>query len=296
MRTVKRYIITGGIIVVVLIAFVMVGKYMQGRKAARGVQETELTKNKFKGNEKAPIRIVIYSDFQCPSCAHGSAVAESIFADLKNKVSVEYRYFPLQMHKWAWEAAAFAECAADQDKFWEYHDLLFKKQAEWSKEGRPTASFLEFAMALKLDMEKIGTCVTDEKTLQRIQKDKESGEQLQVSSTPTVFINDKRFVGGKQFDADGKKYIAEELKKTGIDWKYTSTPLPPSPIPAQISSNPKVGHESHPHPVPVTAQPAVNTVPAAVVEKKEVTHSPGTPRKTLGAGETAGQTTATSKA
>ncbi|OGW80044.1 MAG: hypothetical protein A3G33_04060 [Omnitrophica bacterium RIFCSPLOWO2_12_FULL_44_17] len=285
MNTAKHYILTGGIIVFILIVSVAASKFTQG-KILKSVEQG----TKFKGNKKASIRLVVYSDFQCPACSYGSTVVDDIAKDLKDKVSVEYKYFPLAMHKWALEAALFAECAADQGKFWEYHDLLFKKQKEWSKEGRPTAYFWNFMKELKLDTGKIEKCVTDEKVLQRIQKDSDSGKQLQVSSTPTIFVNDKRFVGGKQLDAEGKKYIAEELKKIGMDWKYTSTPLPPPPVAAQPALNPLIANQHPPHNIPIpTAQPVKNTVPTAAIENKKITPIPGAPSKNSDAGEPVGR-------
>ena len=83
MNTAKHYILTGGIIVFILIVSVAASKFTQG-KILKSVEQG----TKFKGNKKASIRLVVYSDFQCPACSYGSTVVDDIAKDLKDKVSV----------------------------------------------------------------------------------------------------------------------------------------------------------------------------------------------------------------
>lgn len=79
-----------------------------------------------RGDASAPITIVEYSDFQCPFCARVEPTLDQVLNDYPGKVNLYYKHFPLtQIHQYAQKAAEASECAADQGKFWEYHDILF---------------------------------------------------------------------------------------------------------------------------------------------------------------------------
>lgn len=85
-----------------------------------------------RGEQNAKITIVEYSDFQCPYCERSFPVMNQILDDYRGKVKLVYKHLPLSFHPNAQQAAEAAECAGEQNKFWEYHDLLFEKQQEWS--------------------------------------------------------------------------------------------------------------------------------------------------------------------
>jgi protein-disulfide isomerase len=87
----------------------------------------------------APVRgsgnvtVVEYSDFQCPFCSRAKPTMDQVLKDYNGKAKLVYKHLPLpQLHPNAQKAAEAAECARDQGKFWEMHDILFDKQAEWS--------------------------------------------------------------------------------------------------------------------------------------------------------------------
>ena len=83
-----------------------------------------------KGPESAPVTIVEFSDFQCPYCAASGPVLTRLFEKYPGKIRLIFRHFPLPGHIQAMPAAEAAECARDQGKFWEMHDLLFQHQEE----------------------------------------------------------------------------------------------------------------------------------------------------------------------
>ena len=88
-----------------------------------------------KGNPNAPITIVEFSDFQCPFCKRVTPTLDKLLTQYEGKVRLAYRDFPLsQLHPQAQKAAEAARCAGEQDKFWEYHDLLFADQHAGSPE------------------------------------------------------------------------------------------------------------------------------------------------------------------
>ncbi len=86
-----------------------------------------------KGPENAPITIVEFSDFQCPFCSRAHPTVKQVMSEYKDKVRLVYKHLPLvSLHPRAQKTAEAAECAKDQGKFWEFHDILFEKQADWS--------------------------------------------------------------------------------------------------------------------------------------------------------------------
>ncbi len=86
-----------------------------------------------KGEKNAKVTIIEYSDFQCPFCQRSFTTMNQILSDYKGQVRLAYKHLPIQsIHPNAQIAAEAAECAGEQNKFWEYHDTLFNKQQEWS--------------------------------------------------------------------------------------------------------------------------------------------------------------------
>ncbi|MBI3999251.1 MAG: thioredoxin domain-containing protein, partial [Candidatus Omnitrophica bacterium] len=129
-------------------------------------------------------------------------------------VQVEYRHYPLERpHRWALLASTFAECAAEQGKFWEFHGKLFSRQDTWAKSEDAVPFFAEYSQEAGLDRVKLEPCLANSKTLAKIRKEHALGVKQGVQSTPTVFINDHILVGAPQLKAQGAQMITEELKR-----------------------------------------------------------------------------------
>ncbi len=112
-------------------------------------------------------------------------------------VNLVYKHSAFLGQESAWAAQA-SECAADQGKFWEYHDLLFER---WNGENQGTFSkenLIKFAQDLKLDVAKFDPCLNNDETLERVKVDTLEGRQVGVSGTPTFFINGKPLVGAQR--------------------------------------------------------------------------------------------------
>lgn len=168
-------------------------------------QKTEKLKievgiNPVRGEKNAKVEIVTFSDYQCPFCGRGESVVTEIMKAYPKDVKVAFRNFPLSSHKYAEKAAEAAECAMEQQKFWEYHDLLFAKQEEWSGSKDANVEFKKYAKSLKLDSAKFDGCLDINKYAEEIKKDLADGEAARVSGTPTFFVNGEILVG-----ADGEK-------------------------------------------------------------------------------------------
>ena len=136
------------------------------------------------GAESAPIQIVEFSDFQCPYCTRGNETVKQVVSHYGDKVSVVFRHFPLSFHKEAHLAAQGAECAGDQNKFWEYHDLLFANQQALQKDN-----LLEYASQLKLNQKKFDECLNSGSKATKVDADMAAGELVGMNGTPGFYIN-----------------------------------------------------------------------------------------------------------
>ncbi|MBI2587588.1 thioredoxin domain-containing protein, partial [Candidatus Amesbacteria bacterium] len=140
-----------------------------------------------RGKREAPVVIVEYGDFQCPTCGAYYPVLKQLEADYGENLAVVWREYPLTtVHANAWGAAAAAEAAGKQGKFWEMHDALFENQKEWTETGR----FEGYAAKIGLDMNKWKADLTDKGIEDKIREDQNSGIDLNVTGTPTFFVNE----------------------------------------------------------------------------------------------------------
>lgn len=142
-----------------------------------------------KGDAKALVTLEEFGDFECPPCAMMSVALHQLEKEYHGKLRVIFRHFPLAMHPHAREAAAASEAAHLQGKFWEMHDLLYEKQAAWSKAPDVPALFHSYAGTLGLDVERFKKDLQSPETGGRVTKDHEEGTSRGVHSTPTIFIN-----------------------------------------------------------------------------------------------------------
>jgi protein-disulfide isomerase len=155
-----------------------------------------------KGDVNAPVKIVEYIDFQCPACAAGAKMLKEYMEQHPGKIFLEMKYYPLAMHSQAFTSAYYAECALQQGKFWEYHDLLIGRQAIWSVSPDVKSIFNEMAQEIGLNKSELDVCLISEKTKQTILKTRQEGDLLGVKSTPTYLINDKMVVGSKNLQPE----------------------------------------------------------------------------------------------
>lgn len=207
---------------------------LQSDKVTEGQSRLEVTdKDWIRGRKDAPIVLVEYGDFQCPACGAYYPVLKQLEADYGEKLAVVWRQFPLTtIHANAWNAAAAAEAAGMQGKFWEMHDALFENQKEWTGTGK----FDDYARQIGLDVEAWKKDM--KKVEEKIRADQNSGIDLDVSGTPTFFVNGVRielpgslenfkkildgaqidekihmhfdiavYFGGKKVDLSGDKYM-----------------------------------------------------------------------------------------
>lgn len=168
------------------------------------------------GAEDATVVVREYSDFQCPACAAAYPVVKDILEEYGDKIRFEYNDFPLPQHTLAPTAAIGAQCAFEQDMFFEYHDELFDTQEDWSglTQEEAESTFAGIAEDLGLDMVAFDECVTSPEIAARIDEDKAEAQELRVNQTPTFFVNDERVVGAP-FSVSLRTAIDEALGITG---------------------------------------------------------------------------------
>ncbi|HHP7235249.1 MAG TPA: thioredoxin domain-containing protein [Desulfobacterales bacterium] len=171
------------------------------------VQEIDLSGSPSKGPENAPVKIAVFTDFQCPYCAKLAEMIDQVVDKYPEKVRVVFKNYPIRSHQYAEKAALAALAAERQGKFWEFHDLLFADYRNLDDE-----KVREFARELNLDMEKFESDWSDPRLSAQIQTDTRQGSQAGVRGTPTVFINGRRL---KDRSLEGfSKMIDEALKET----------------------------------------------------------------------------------
>lgn len=138
-----------------------------------------------RGNKNAPVTIIEFSDFQCPYCSNFHETMKQVVENYPNDVRWVYKHFPLDsIHPYARKAAEASECAADQDKFWEYTDELFKNQSNISPEY-----FSRVAKSVGLNTSQFDECLDSEKYKSKVNNDYQQGIQAGVRGTPGNFIN-----------------------------------------------------------------------------------------------------------
>jgi len=163
-----------------------------------------------KGDRSAKVEVVEYSDFQCPYCLRHNDTMDQIIKNYQNKIAVVFRHFPLtSIHPEAQKAAEAAECAGEQGKFWEMHDLLFQANAnstmsvdQWKKE----------AANLKLNTQQFDSCLDSGKYANKVAQEQSGGAAAGVQGTPATFINGEIISGAVPYEQI-KAVIEAKLKE-----------------------------------------------------------------------------------
>lgn len=180
------------------------------------------------GSQDGKVTLIEYGDFQCPYCGQAYAPLKKVTDKYGDKISFVFRNFPLTtQHPNARAAAATAEAAALQDKYWEMHDALYGSQTTWSSanDADRTAAFSDLAKQIGLDMDKYNAALANgaKQVNKKIAFDQAIGKKLGVNSTPSYYLNGVKVsedVGAaiQRGDTSGlEDLINAELKKAGID-------------------------------------------------------------------------------
>ena len=139
-----------------------------------------------KGAEEPKVIVFEFSDFQCPFCAQASPVVRELIEKHGDSVMVVYKHLPLaQIHPEAIPASRAAWAAAQQEKFWEYHDALFENQEELGED-----LYVRLAEELEIDVDRFNEDRNSRDSRVAIEADLALARDLQLRSTPTFIMND----------------------------------------------------------------------------------------------------------
>jgi len=222
-----------------------------GQKIVRGAVY-DVTQNPFKtdldrlktefqpsiGTPGAPVVLVEFSDFECPfRREEAKALRDNLLTTYPKEVRLYYLDFPLEsLHPWAKSAAMMGRCIFHQNAsaFWDFHDWIFANQDEIHPDNVKD-KVLQFAKGKSLDVPQLSKCIDDRVTEDEVNKTMKEGQDLEVSSTPTLFVNGRRMVGAVQW-SDLKRVIDYEIeyqktaKNAGEDCGCSiSLPMPGAP-------------------------------------------------------------------
>jgi protein-disulfide isomerase len=139
-----------------------------------------------RGDANAKITLIEYSDFECPFCSRFTPTVDQVLKDYAGKVRLVYRHFPLSFHPSAESAANASECAGEQGKFYEFHDLLFADQANLN-----VTSYKQYATQLGLNASQFNDCVDTNKYAQKVRDQASAGAAAGVTGTPGSFVVDE---------------------------------------------------------------------------------------------------------
>ena len=170
----------------------------QAQPSAPSLFQVSLDDDPVKGDPEASITIVEFSDFQCPFCSRWydqtlSSLEEN-YIDT-GKVKLVYRDLPLtSIHPNAMPAHIAAECANEQNKFWDYHNILFESQSEWNRLSSTdlSAKLSEYATIVGIETKSFESCLTSQEMADEVDADSADARRLGATGTPTFFVGNEK--------------------------------------------------------------------------------------------------------
>lgn len=153
------------------------------------------------GDPNAPIVMDVYSDFQCSACAIFAKQVEPLLAEqyvANGQLYITYRQFPIldRGTNESQQSASASMCAAEQNRFWDYHDMLFANVLGVNAGSFTEKRLIAFAEELDLDMDAFRACLSDNTYQDEISADISAGQQLGLTGTPSVFVNGTQIAPG----------------------------------------------------------------------------------------------------
>jgi protein-disulfide isomerase len=168
-----------------------------------------------RGAANAVVTIVEFSDFECPFCKQVQSALKQVVETYGREVRLVFKHLPLEGHRNSLPAARAAYCAAEQDRFWQFHDALF------AAGNLSPPVFEQIASDLGLGLPKFQECVASERSRAAVVKDIEAAGLLRLDSTPSFVVNGKVIKGALSF-AVFQKIIEQELSQRATQ-KQSST-------------------------------------------------------------------------
>jgi protein-disulfide isomerase len=159
------------------------------------------------GNERAPITLVVFADFECPGCKAEVPQLRAIVDQFRGRVRLVFKHFPLRSHPRAKAAAIACEAAHEQGKFWEMHDVVFAHQ-----EALEDEDLARYAKQIGLDVGKFEEALKSRRPEKVVDADRAEGEKAGIPGTPSVFVNG-RFATELLFGGTTAGWVDDALKR-----------------------------------------------------------------------------------
>lgn len=224
-----------GVIAAILVIFgavIIVSNHKQTTTTSSGAKPT----NHVEGNLSSNVKLVEYGDFQCPFCEAYFPTVQTIYNDYKDKISFQFRNFPLvNNHPNAFAAARAAEAAGLQGKYWEMHDMLYDSAnwQAWTPASDPNSYFDSYAQQLGLNVDQFKKDFASSKVNDLITADMNAGNKLNIQGTPTFFLDGKQVQISNTVESFKKVLDAEIANKQPA----SSTSTAPASSTDQSTSN-----------------------------------------------------------
>jgi hypothetical protein len=204
------------------------GDLVRARYARSAVQNINLEGAPIRGPANARVTVVEFSDYECPHCAVAAPILRDIEREFAADVRVLHMHFPLSGHPHAMMASRAAVAAGAQNKFWEYHDLLFQNQ-----EHLETADLERYATQVGLDLTRFRADMQAPDTERRVAANRREGERLQIDGTPTIYINGRRWPATLPFERTHlREWIREEVAATNSNGNSNTNANGAAPAPS----------------------------------------------------------------
>ena len=171
------------------------------------VQDLPVNNSAVKGAENAPVTITLFDDFQCPYCARLVPTLDQVLAAYPQQVRIVFKHFPLNMHKFARQAAFASIAARNQGKFWPMHDKLFANYNRLNE-----TRIRELAEEVGLDMARFDRDIVNPALQQEVAVDIQLGTDAGVRGTPAAFVNGVQL---KDRSFNGFKAMIDEALQKG---------------------------------------------------------------------------------
>lgn len=176
----------GGLLILGLVVIVAI-IFLQRGNAAEADALVAITEPNILGAADAPVQIVEFSDFGCPSCRswHNAGVLEQLQADFGDQISFEFRHFPVITAQ-SPKAAEAGQCGAEQGAFWQFHDYVFE---ETPQAALSVTQLKSYATAVGLDQASFDSCLDSDKYESYVRRDWQAALDIGARGTPTFLIN-----------------------------------------------------------------------------------------------------------
>ena len=211
-------LVLGVFAAIALAAYLSRSAAEQGPSTALTLGNTDRTPTndlRVKGPENAVVTLMEYGDFQCPTCGSFHPVVAQLMDRFPDQLQLEFHHYPLvSVHPNALAAAIATEAAAEQDAFWEMHDLVFELQTQWSSHPNPEEVFVLYAERLGLNRDLFEAAYQSGGAEARVRADLERSEALGLPCTPTFFVNGQMIPLPKTFE-EFENVIAAVIEDTG---------------------------------------------------------------------------------